>query len=359
MPQWFHMVLVMLMESLSARRDAQVRFLKLQNEILRKKLPGNRVVIDPTDRKRLLALGAELSHAVQDTLQVVSLKTYRTWQREERDGKQPKKVGRPKLAKELIDLVIRLGKENLGWGINRITGELRKLGEKVGRSSIRRILKKEGLYPDPHRRAHRVPDSPWRKFIELHMNTLVACDFFCKDVLTPLGKKTAYFLMFIHVESRKVFLSPATYHPEEEWVCQQARNLKMWLDDAGIEQRFILHDRDKKFSEEFDTIFRNDGVKVVKTPFEAPDANAFAESWIGNFKRECLNHFYGFSLAHLDYIARQAVAFYNTHRPHQSKSNEPLRFPGQSPPPRPTAKGEVKCRTFLGGLMRHYYRKAA
>lgn len=136
------MFLVMLMEAFSARRDAQVRFLKLQNEILHKKLPGNRVIIEPNDRKRLLALGAELEHAVHDTLQIVSLKTYRAWLRDERGGKKAKKVGRPKLAKDVIDLIIRIGKENLGWGINRITGELRKLGEKVGRTSIRRILKK-------------------------------------------------------------------------------------------------------------------------------------------------------------------------------------------------------------------------
>ena len=112
-------------------------------------------------------------------------------------------------------------------------------------------------------------------------------------------------------------------------------------------------------TEEFDDIFRDEDIKVVKTPFEAPDANAFAESWIGNFKRECLNHLYGFNLAHVDLVARQALEFYNNYRPHQSKENKPLRFPGERPAPRPVAKGEVRCRKFLGGLMRHYYRKAA
>ena len=114
-----------------------------------------------------------------------------------------------------MELVIRLAKENVGWGVNRILGELKKLGEYLGRSSIRRVMKQEGLYPDPHRRAHRVPDSPWRKFIELHMNSIVACDFLCKEILTPLGNKTAHLLMFIHLESRKVFLSPATLEPDE------------------------------------------------------------------------------------------------------------------------------------------------
>ena len=111
--------------------------------------------------------------------------------------------------------------------------------------------------------------------------------------------------------------------------------------------RFILHDRDTKFSEEFDEAFRDDGTETVKTPFQAPDANAFAESWIGNFKREVLNHFMCFGLKHLDHIAQQGVEFYNTHRPHQSKANEPLRFPGEELPPNPSAKQAVECETHV------------
>jgi putative transposase len=296
---------------------------------------------------------------VKDTLLLVSFKTYRHWLLEQRIGKQPKKVGRPRVAKELVDLVIRLAKENAGWGINRILGEIKKLGSYLGRSSIRRVLVQEGLFPNPHRRNWRLPDSPWRHFLEVHMNSIVACDFLCKEVLTPLGKKTAHLLMFIHLETRKVFVSPATFEPHEEWVCQQARNVKMWLEDAGIQQRFILHDNDTKFSDEFDEIFREENMEVVKTPFEAPDANAFAESWIGNFKRECLNHFLCFGLRHLDHIAQQGVEFYNNCRPHQSKLNEPLRFPGDKSPRRPSAKGEVTCKKVLGGLLKHYYYRTA
>ena len=357
--QWLHIVLMLIINAMSVRRDIHVRFLKLQLEILRKKIPGNRVILEPVDRQRLLTLGEELGHEVKDTLLLVSVKTYRHWLLEQHKGLTPKRVGRPKIATELADLIRRLAKENVGWGINRIVGELRKLGEKIGRTSIRRLLRQEGLYPDPHRKAQRIPDSPWRNFLALHMNSLVACDFLCKEVFTPLGKKTAYLLMFIHLESRKVYLSPATYHPEDEWVCQQARNVKMWLEDAGIQQRFILHDRDTKFSEEFDEIFREENMIVVKNPFEAPDANAFAESWIGKCKHECLNHFLCFSLAHLDYIAQSFVNFYNNHRPHQSKVNEPLRFESQPPLQLVSMKGKVKCREMLGGLLRHYYRRAA
>jgi putative transposase len=190
------------------------------------------------------------------------------------------------------------------------------------------------------------------------MNSIVACDFLAKEILTPLGKKTAYLLMFIHLETRKVFLSPATYAPVEEWVVQQARNVRMWLEDAGIDQRFILRDNDQKFTEDIDEIFEDEDMEVITIPYEAPNANAFAESWIGNFKREVLNHFVCLSLRHLDHIAQQGVTFYNNERPHQSKNNEPLLFPGEKVIP-PRKKGEVACQEVLGGLLKSYYRKAA
>jgi putative transposase len=213
MKLWFHMILIMLCEALSVRRDAHIQFLKIQIEIYESKLKGNRVIPDPAERLRLLEAGAAVGHDVKDSLMIVELKTYKRWLLELKRGIKPKKVGRPPLAQELIDLVVRFAKENTGWGIDRIWGELRKVGAFLGRSSIKRVLKHEGLFPNPDRKNWRLPDTPWRHFLELHMNSIVACDFLSKEILTPLGKKTAYLLMFIHLEGRKVFLSPATYAP--------------------------------------------------------------------------------------------------------------------------------------------------
>ncbi|MCL2647331.1 MAG: hypothetical protein FWD61_10070 [Phycisphaerales bacterium] len=233
MRKFFHVLFVLILNALAARRDAHVRFLKLQLEIVQARLRGNRIIVTPEERMRMLALGAELEHAVHDSLLIVNFKTYQQWLRDEKADKQPKKVGRPRLVPELVELIVRLAKENLGWGIKRIAGELWKLGEKVGRSSIRRVLKREGLYPDPDRSSLRLLDSTWQNFLKLHMNVIVATDFLCKTIWTPLGQKTAFILMFIHLESRKVFLSPATYTPGEQWVCQQARNVSLWLDGTG------------------------------------------------------------------------------------------------------------------------------
>ncbi len=350
----------MLSEAWSARRDAHIRLLKLQVEILQSRLPGNRVIPDPVERHRLMKIGAEMGHAVEHTLGIVNIKTYRRWLREELGGRQTRNVGRPRLTKSLRELILRLARENAGWGVRRIVGELRKLAVKASRSSIRRVLVDEKILPDPHRHAPKGVQTPWRKFIAMHMNVMVACDFFCKTVWTPLGKRTAYILAFIHLGSRKVFLSPSTYHPSDAWMRQQARNVSMWAEDEGIDIRFLIHDRDTKFSKAFDEHFQRDNGGVIKTPYQAPIANCFAESWIGSLKRECLNHFFCFSLRQLDHIVQTYAQYYNEYRPHQGLGNQPL---GDRNGPQPLASniqaGTIRRRQWLGGLLKHYYRQAA
>jgi putative transposase len=128
------------------------------------------------------------------------------------------------------------------------------------------------------------------------MNVMVACDFFCKTVWTPMGRHMAYVLTFVHLGSRKVFVSPSTLNPTDEWVQQQARNASIWAQEEAIDIRFLIHDHDTKFTAAFDRHFeRNDGGPVL-TPICAPIANCFAESWIASLKRECLNVFFCFSL---------------------------------------------------------------
>jgi putative transposase len=301
-----------------------------------------------------------------DVLRIVTPQTYRRWERERERGRDVKSVGRPRLSTSVRELVRRMTRENLGWGYRRIRGELQKLYIPIGRSSVRRILREEGVFPPGRTRTRLHIETPWREFIRVHMDTLVTCDFFTKDIITPLGRKLAFDLFFMHLETRRVFLCPVTYHPDERWMVQQARNVQMWLDEQGIEARFLLRDRDAKFAHAFDQLFRDAGAKMVKTPVQGPDANAFAESWVGSPKRECLNHFLCFSLRHLDRIARTYVQFYNACRPHQGLG---LRTPasraaaGVPVPPRPPNPmidaGGVRCQRYLGGLLRHYYRAAA
>lgn len=363
MIRYLYVALHLLVEAGAARRDARVRFLKAQVEILRRKLGGNRVIPSPEDRSLLLAIGRELNHDVADVIGIVTPRTYSRWVTELQQGRRAKPVGRPKLTRNMRDLVIRLAKENSGWGYRRIVGEMRKLRLIISRTTARSILKEKGLTPSPKRRG-RAGETAWRKFIELHVNTLVACDFFTKNVMTIFGRQTAYCLAFIHIGTRRVFVSPPTFHPHDAWVKQQARNMLMWLEDNGIDARFLIHDRDTKFSAAFRQLIRDAGIRWVRTPVLAPNANAYIESWIGGLKRETLNHFLCFSLAHLDHINQQYVRFFNECRPHQGLGNLTIPIAAAGPPevepdqPPPTVGG-IRCQQFLGGLLRHYHRAAA
>lgn len=352
----------MLTEAWSTRRDARIRFLQVQVELLRQRVPGNRVILTPEERSRLLKLGTLLEHRVDDLLGIVSVKTYRRWLREQREGKAPGRVGRRRvIPPSLRALIKRLARENVGWGVRRIVGELRKLALTPSRSTVRRVLVDEGLLPDPDRRAPKGVTTPWRTFVDMHLNTMVACDFFCKNVWTLTGTHVAYCLMFIHLGSRKVFVSPSTFHPTADWMNQQARNVAMWLEDERLDGCFIVHDRDTKFTESFDAALKLVGLTTIRTPFQAPIANCYAESWIGSLKRECLNHFGCFSLRHLDHIVHEFVSYYNEHRPHQGMGNVPLSHAGQ-PPPGPVADGDiaaVRRVAYLGGLLNYYEQKAA
>jgi putative transposase len=234
---------------------------------------------------------------------------------------------------------------------------------RLGRSSVRRILKEEGLTPSPIRRG-RADETVWQKFIRLHVNTLVAADFFTKAVITPVGVRLAYYLAFIHVGTRQVFLSPPTYHPTDRWVQQQGRNVLMWLEDEQLEARFLIHDRDTKFTNGFRRLFQGPGKRCLRTPLLAPDANSFVESWIGGAKREALDHFLCFSLGHLDHIAQEFVRFHNAYRPHQGLGNLTIPAARAGPQEEPACDDVpppevIRCHRFLGGLLRHYYRDAA
>ncbi|MEM1213633.1 MAG: integrase core domain-containing protein [Planctomycetota bacterium] len=198
--------------------------------------------------------------------------------------------------------------------------------------------------------------------MKLHLNTLVACDFFCKNVWKIRGKLQAYALMFMHVGSQRVWVSPATCHPNGEWVLQQVRNLLMWLDEQGLKATHLIHDRDTKFTAAFDQLLHAAGIRVVKSPIMAPNTNAYAESWIATVRRECLDHFACFSLGHVDHLVQTFANYYNQCRPHQGLGNRVLSqasTPGFKFAQEGWPISSIGCRFELGGLLKSYYRQAA
>ena len=337
------------------RYDVRIQILKYQVKMLRDRIDEPRILTKEEERTELMRLGALLDHDIADVMLVVKPKTYRGWQRKKAGKKPKRKGGRPETDEGTIQLIIRLASENLGWGYKRIFGELKKLGIKIGLTTIRDIMKRNGLKPVPDK-AMKTPDSTWSKFIKSHIKTLVAIDFFTKPVMTWKGKVDAYVLVFIHLGSRRVFMSPATFYPDEKWVLQQARNASMWLEDIGVEASHLIRDRDGKFAASFDAFWEGSGTTITRTPPRTPQANGFAEAIVKTIKSQCLDYFVCLSLEHLDYINREWLAHYNFTRPHQGKEigNKVLNVDFT-----PTTEGEIKREQKLGGIISHYYRAAA
>ena len=165
----------------------------------------------------------------------------------------------------------------------------------------------------------------------------------------------AYLLFFMHVETRRVWVSPTTLHPTGVWVAQQARNFSMWAAEQGFAMGHVIRDRDTKFTALFDAILESEGSKVIKLPARAPNLNAFAERWAHSVQHEALNHFVVVNEVQLDHIVSEYLAYYHEERPHQGKDNLPLTGDWSAPP----SKGNIRCGMRLGGLLKHYYRQAA
>ena len=337
------------------RYNARIQFLIAQTRILRSRIDASRIVPTPEEKAELLRWGTSFDHKIDGVMEVVKPETYRKWLRQMKKRIPFMRSGRPRVPECVRKIVCRMARANLLWGYERIVGELRKIGCRIGRTSVQRILKDEGIHPLPGK-ARKKPPIEWTTFVHSHMATLIACDFFTKPVYTLRGKLHAYVLVFIHLGSRKTFCSPPTFSPDGDWVMQQTRNAAMWLDEIGVEPRHLIHDRDAKFPRRFTEFWKTEGVRCIRIPPRAPMANCFAENFIGKLKKECLDHFVCFSLGHLQHIVAKWISYYNSRRPHQGFdiNNQVLDkdFEVQT-------VGEVRCKEELGGIIKSYYRKAA
>jgi putative transposase len=334
--------------------SSPVAALELENAVLRHQLSvlRRRVRRPAFGRRDRLLLTAASGLLPRDRWPVflVSPQTLLRWHRElvrRKWGYRRRSSGRPPLDPSVRELVVRLGRENPSWGCVRIQGELRKLGIRVGATTIRSVLRRSGCGPAPRRGG-----PSWGEFLRSQAHAMVACDFFTVETA---WLRTLYVLFFIEHGSRRVRLAGVTAHPDGAWMRQQARNLA--IEDQLQGMRFLVHDRDAKFSGPFDEILRGEGVRVVKTPVRAPQANAVAERWVRSVRNECLDHVLVFGRRHLEQILRGYVTHYNAERPHRSLAlAAPAGEPHQA---RGSPAAEICRRDVLGGLIHEYYAAAA
>jgi len=336
------------------RYNARLQSLEAQIRMLRSRIDSSRIVPTPTERAELLRLGAAMEHDIDELMHVVLPSTYKKWRRESRAKKFPRPSGRPRTPFATRRLVLRFARENMRWGYRRIVGELKKLGIRISPTTIRRVLKEEGHFPDPQK-ATKNPPIPWTTFVHANLESIVATDFFTKRIFTLSGVREAYVLIFIHLGSRKVYCSKSTYHPNAQWVMQQAGNAAMWMDEESIEPRYLIRDRDQKFPHQFDQFWKPD-VRCIRIPPKAPKANSFAEGYIASTKREVLNHFVCFSRRQLDHILSVWIRYYHEQRPHRGVGRDNTVLLEDFVPQR---DGPVRCKAELGGLLKSYYRDAA
>jgi putative transposase len=248
-------------------------------------------------------------------------------------------------------LVVRLARENPSWGYKRIAGELRNVGISVSATSVRAILIRHGLPPAPQR-----DELSWRDFLRQHAATTVAYNFFTVETA---GLKRIYVLFFLSLESRRIEFVACTANPTGAWAAQQARNLLMTLDDRERPLRFLIHDRDAKFSGGFDQVFQSEGIVVIRTPIQPPNANAYAERWVGSVRRECLDRLLIFSRCQLEQVLRVPAGHYNRHRPHRSLAFRPPEQADRSPTAlRASPDTKLNRRGLLGGLIHECERAA-
>jgi len=329
-----------------AFKELEIVVLRHELTVLRRQVA--RPELRPADRLFLAAASRLLPRASWRSF-LVTPTTLLRWHRRlvEKRWTYPTRAGRPPIGREIRELVLRLARENPRWGYERIAGELGGLGFAVSATTVRKLLRQAGLAPAGERAG-----LSWRAFLRAQAQSMLAIDFFTVETVSL---QRLYVLFVIELGSRRVHLAGCTPNPSGAWVTQQARQLAWTLPERATPVRFLIRDRDSKFTRDFDTVFRSEGVEIIQTPVRAPRANAVAERFVRTARSECLDWLLILNRRHLERVLRVFVDHYNGHRPHRALNLTP---PDPTLPTlrlaTPAVPDHVQRRDRLGGLIHEY-----
>lgn len=334
-------------------KDLEILILRQQLAVLQRKLKSPQRIhrIEKFTLAILTEKFKRTSHCSRkqlgEMIRIFQPETVLRWHRElvrrKWTYKRTKQRGRPPIRKELKQLIVHLAQENPRWGYGKIQGELIKLCYKVSQTSIRNILNRYGIVPAPVRNG----GVGWKQLMRHYKGQILACDFFTVDTVLL---KTLYVLFFIELGTRRVYFAGITSNPNSIWVTQQARQIVWRLSEQESALKYLIHDNDSKFSKSFDAVFESEGMRVIRTPFQAPNANAFAERWVRTVREECLDHLLILGGTHLKRVIIEYMDYYNTCRPHQGLGQQ-MPIPGEIP----KVGQSIQHQEVLGGIIRDYY----
>jgi putative transposase len=341
---------------ISQRQQQVIEYLIEENRVLREQIGNRRMRFTDKQRCRLAAIAKKLSRRVLNQVAtIVTPETLLAWHRKliakKYDGSPYRTPGRPATATEISSLVVGMAEENRGWGYRRIQGALANLGHVLARTTIANILKRHGIEPAPERSRK----TTWKEFLKRHWDQIVATDFFSVEVWTCSGLTRFVVLFFIDLSTRRVEIGGIASSANGLWMTQIARNLTDAVDGFFARKRYLIHDRDPLYTNDFLSIIAEVGIESIKLPPRSPNLNAYAERFVRTIKESCLEQMVFFGEDSLRNAIREFIAHYHLERNHQGLENR-LIVPRQSIA---TTKGAVQKGARLGGLLNYYYREAA
>ena len=316
---------------------AENALLRQQLIVLKRQI--KRPQLTQPDRRRLVLL-ARCTRFWKQALHIIQPDTLLRWHRDlircywRRKSRNTKP--KPRIASKTIALIkqmarhLRMALENRTWGAERIRGELLKLGIRVSKRTIQKYIAK----------VRPASSQTWATFLKNHAGEIWACDF---TVVFDLLFRPLYIFVIMELKTRRVVHTAVTSSPTDEWAAQQLREATPW----GQMPKYLIHDRDNKYGQQFSTVAANSGIKELKTPFRAPKANAYCERFIGSLKRESLDHILILHRNQLRRLVAEFIVYYNFSRPHQGIGQHiPARFDQNYHP----QSGQVVSTPVLGGL---------
>jgi putative transposase len=346
------MLLLVLTGWLERREREAIAYLIEENRLLRRQLGGRRLRLTDDDRRRLAARAYRLGHRMlREIAMIVTPDTLLRWHRQLVAAKWTSATSRSSrrgVLAEIRRLAVRMAGENPTWGYTRIQGALKNVGYRVCRSTIARILKAAGVPPVPER------STSWQTFLRAHWGAIAGADFFTTEVWTWRGLVTFYTVLVIDLASRRVQIVGSTPYPDDRFMQQVVRTLTAAEDGLLIQHRVLICDRDTKWSAPVRARLGEAGIRVVQTPYQAPNANAYAERFVRSIKAECLSRVIPFGERHLRRTIAEFVEHYHRERNHQGLENELI----EGAPAPEEHVGRIHRRQRLGGLLNYYYRAA-